>query len=380
VAHTPDLAAVRPLAGVTILESNAAHSPLCLRLANSLAGRIAADLGAQVVKLEPAAGDVVRDCGPWVQGPNGQRGSALFEFLNAGKLVLRLPAQPDEAITRLLGGRIDAVLAEEGDPILAQAGPRGIDAVELIGFAPDSPAAGAPLSEFGVLAGSAMLDMIGDPAREPLRLGGHQPSYAAGMAAFTAMMALLAGRQAGRPADRARVSLIETMIWVNWKAISGAQASGRAPSRRGTKAEFQVFRCLDGWIALVFTVTQYEALVRLVADPALSEARFASRQGRTEHGDAFRATLEPWFAARSRDAIYQEAQAMGVPLGPVLDAQELLTDPQHLARSFMREITHPTLGSLRVPRLPVLWGDVGLAPRAAQNVGLDSALAAAGTP
>jgi crotonobetainyl-CoA:carnitine CoA-transferase CaiB-like acyl-CoA transferase len=357
----------RPLAGLVLLESHHATAPLCLRLAKGLATRIAADLGAQVITLEPAGGDVLRQHGPWIVRDDGARASALFEFLNASKTLLRLPHHPATAISTLLEGRIDGVFAEEGDPVLAQAAARGIDTVELTGFPDASPAAGAPLTEFGVLAFSAMLDMIGDPQREPLRLGGHQPAYAAGMSAFTAMMALLEGRAAGRGADHARISLVETLIWVNWKAISGAQATGRAPTRRGAKAEFQVFPCLDGHIALVFTVNQYDALVRLIGDPALAEPRFANRASRTEQGEAFVATLAPWFAQRRREDIYQAAQALGVPLGPVFDAHDLLNDAQHLARDFIRTLEHPTLGTLHMPRLPVLWGDVGFAPRTAQE-------------
>lgn len=276
----------------------------------------------------------------------GRRVSALFEFLNAGKSVLRLPEHAGaEVLSRLLEGRVQGVFAEQADPVLALARERGLDAVEIVGYPREGPGTGAPLSEFGVLALSGMLDMIGDPAREPLRLGGHQAAYAAGMSAFTAMMALLSGREVGRAADVAKVSLIETMVWVNWKAVSAAQAQGRAPSRRGAKAEFQVLRCLDGWIALVFTVTQYDALVRLVDIPALSEPRFANRAARVENGEAFIATLAPWFAQRRRDDIYQQAQDLGVPLGPVVDAGELLDDPQHLARAFIATVAHPVLGA-----------------------------------
>lgn len=370
----PDRADDRPLADVTLIESLAGDPPLCLRLACGLAGRIAADLGARVIVLEPAAGDPVRGLGPWVVPPQGQRISALHAFLSCGKSLLRLPARrTDEALRTLLGGRVDGVLAAGGDPAIELARGMGVDAVQVVGFPVEGPGTDAPLTEFGVFAWSGMLDMIGDPAREPLRLGGHQASYAAGMSAFTAMMALLAGRQAGRAADVARVSLIETLAWVNWKAVSAAQATGRSPSRRGAKAEFQVMRCQDGWIALVFTVTQYDALVRLIGDPVLSDPRFATRAGRTEHAEAFIAALAPWFAARRRDDIYREAQALGVPLGPVLDAGELLNDPQHLARAFVASVVHPDAGALRVPRLPVRWGTRDLVPEPARESSFEQA-------
>ncbi|HPU54337.1 MAG TPA: CoA transferase [Burkholderiaceae bacterium] len=372
--------AARPLAGLTLLESNAAVSPMALRLANSFAGRLFADLGARVIKLEPATGDPVRNAPPTLpaSASGAPAASALFEFLNCGKVTLRMPADPGPALQTLLTGKVDGLLAEAGDPALALARKFGIPSLELSGFSAQAhgDAAAVPFSEFTVLAFSGMLDMVGDPAREPLRLGGHQPSYAAGMSGFTALMALLLGREQGLPVDHARVSLVETMLWVNWKAISGAQAQGKAPTRRGAQAEFQVLRCRDGWVALVFTVTQFDAVLALLDDPRLREPKFATRESRMRHGEEMRALLAPWFAERTRVDIYAQAQARGVPLGPVFDPSELLADPQHLAREFIANMPHPRLGPLRMPRLPVLWGDKGFDPVALRESALDSAMAA----
>ena len=369
-----DPARSRPLAGLTLLESNAADSPIALRLANSFAGRLFADLGARVIKLEPWAGDPVRKSPPLLPArlPDGAPASALFEFLNCGKQGLRMPAEPGAALETLLAGKVDGLLAEAGDPALALARARGIPSLELTGFPIQAGPSvqSLPFSEFTVLAFAGMLDMIGDPAREPLRLGGHQPAYAAGMAGFTALAALLLGREQGMAVEHARVSLVETMLWVNWKAVSGAQAQGRAPTRRGAQAEFQVLRCVDGWIALVFTMTQFDAVVALLGNPVLREPRFATRESRMRHGAELNTLLTPWFAARSRADIYAQAQALGVPLGPVFDPVELLGDAQHQAREFITTMAHPRLGELRMPRLPVLWGEQGFAPVALRELGL----------
>ena len=369
-----DSEVTRPLAGLTLLESNAEGSPMALRLANAFAGRLFADLGARVIKLEPAAGDPVRNAPPMLPARHADAApaSALFEFLNCGKLSLRMPPEPRAALELLLTGRVDGLLAEAGDPALAMARARGIATLELTGFPVQASLAAEsiPFSEFTVLAFAGMLDMIGDPAREPLRLGGHQPAYAAGMAGFTALMALLLGREQGQPVEPARVSLVETMLWVNWKAISGAQAQGRAPTRRGAQAEFQVLRCRDGWIALVFTVTQFDAVVALIGHPRLREPRFATRESRMRHAQELNGLLAPWFAERARDDIYAQAQARGVPLGPVWDPAELLGDAQHQARDFITTMAHPLLGELRMPRLPVRWGERGFAPVAMREADL----------
>ena len=360
---------ILPLAGLVILEIGNKLAPVCVRLATSLAGRIVADLGARVIKLEPPGGDRVRHKPPFLPGGSTATArSALFEFLNAGKISLVLPEDPGAArasVEVLLGKKIDAALMEDGDEMRAAVMDRGVSVVEVAGWPATMSAPGPRLSEFTALALGGLLDMVGDPDREPLRLGGHQASYSAGLSAFTALMALLAERDAGRTPPSARVSLIETVLWVNWKAVAGVDGGGKAPTRQGADSEFQVVRCLDGWIAVVFTPTQFEDLRDLVDCPTLHEGKFSTRQGRLEHIRELYEQLSPWFASRTRAQIYAEAQARGVPLGPVCKPVDLHDDPQYAARNFIVPVADPSFGALRAPRLPVLWNGRAFSPSAA---------------
>src|SRR4051812_10836952 len=86
-----------PLARFTIVEVNDRDVPLCLRLAASLAGKIAADLGATVLKIEPPGGDPVRRAPPFL--PQGE--SALFQFLNTSKCSLILDLTEETGRTGL---------------------------------------------------------------------------------------------------------------------------------------------------------------------------------------------------------------------------------------------------------------------------------------
>ena len=347
----------KPLDGAVILEVGNAQAPICLRLATSFAGKIAAELGAKVVKLEPFGGDPIRYAPPFLpSGPEGER-SALFKFLNTGKTTLLMPsdsAAARTAVDALLGARVDGVLLEEDNELRASFAEHPLALVEIAGWPAGTPAV-ARLSEFTALALGGLLDMIGDPDRKPLRLGGHQASYSAGLSVFTALMALLAERDTGRRPPPARVSLIETAMWVNWKAIAGIDDEGKPPTRQGNQSEFQAVRCLDGWIAVVFSVTQFENLRDLVNSPALHHQKFATREGRLKHMPELYRYLEPWFAARTRAEVYQEAQRRGVPLGPVCTPADLITDPQNVARGFIVSLADASVSGARVPRLPVLW-------------------------
>ena len=186
------------------------------------------------------------------------------------------------------------------------------------------------------------MHMIGEPERKPLRLGGHQASYAAGLTAFTGLAAALAARDAGQTPPPVRVSLAEVMQWVNWKAASGADATGISPGREGKESEFQIVPCRDGHVAVVYTVTQWPATRALIGDPRLDDPKFNTRAGRRQHIAELYAILTPWFADKTRAEIQKTAQAKGVPFGPIFTPAELLATEQYVARGFLAEIAHPS--------------------------------------
>jgi len=356
-------ASALPLAGFRIVEVNDAKVPLCLRLATSLAAKIAADLGADVLKVEPAGGDPVRRAPPLL--PQGE--SALFQFLNTSKrsVMLDLASESGRAALADLAGKADVVLFEEPASVAAMLRTGKATPIEIAAFPLEMNAAQRPVSELAIQALGGLMHMVGEPARKPLKLGGHQASYPAGLTAFTGLMAALAARDAGRPAPSVRVSLAEVMQWVNWKAASGAAASGTSPGREGRNSEFQVLPCRDGHVAVVYTVMQWPATRALVGDPRLDDPKFNTRAGRRQNIAELYAALAPWFADRTREEIQKTAQAKGVPFGPIFSPAELLRTEQYVARGFLADMQHPTEGTLRLPQLPVQWNGRSFSPRPA---------------
>ncbi len=350
-----------PLARFTVLEVNDRDVPLCLRLATSLAGKIAADLGATVLKIEPPDGDPVRRAPPLL--PQGD--SALFQFLNTSKraLALDLATEADRANLAKLLDAADAVLFEEPASIAPIARAGRATPIEIAAFPLEMEAAARPVSEFILLALSGLLHMVGEPERKPLRLGGHQASYAAGLTAFTGLAAALANRDATQQPLPVRVSLAEVLQWVNWKAASGAEATGTSPGREGKASEFQIVPCRDGHVAVVYTATQWPATRALIGNPRLGDAKFDTRAGRRRHVVELYAILAPWFADKTRAEIQRLAQAKGVPFGPIFSPAELLETEQYVARGFLADLQHPRLGRLRMPQLPVQWNGRSFAPR-----------------
>jgi crotonobetainyl-CoA:carnitine CoA-transferase CaiB-like acyl-CoA transferase len=359
-------AAPLPLARFTIVEVNDEKVPLCLRLATSLAAKIAADLGADVLKIEPPDGDPVRRAPPLL--PQG--GSALFQFLNTSKRSLVLDLESDtgrSSLLRLLD-KADICLFEEPASVAPLLRKSRATPVEIAAFPLEMDAARRPVSGLVLQALGGLMHMVGEPERKPLKLGGHQASYAAGLTAFTGLTAALAARDAGQRAPQVRVSLAEVMQWVNWKAASGAAASGTSPGREGKASEFQIVPCRDGHVAVVYTVTQWPAARALIGDKRLEDAKFATRAGRRKHTAELYDIVRPWFAAKTRAEIQTAAQSKGVPFGPIFMPAELLETEQYVTRSFLAEMRHPTLGRLLMPQLPVQWNGRSFAPRPAPEI------------
>ena len=134
------------------------------------------------------------------------------------------------------------------------------------------------------------------------------------------------------------------MQWVNWKAASGADASGTSPGREGKNSEFQIVPCRDGHVAVVYTVTQWPATRALIGDPRLGDPKFNTRAGRRENIAELYAIITPWFADKTRAEIQKTAQAKGVPFGPIFSPAELFQTEQYVARGFLADMEHPDAG------------------------------------
>jgi crotonobetainyl-CoA:carnitine CoA-transferase CaiB-like acyl-CoA transferase len=321
-----------PFSSLTILEATSAAAPQGLALAAGLCGRVLADLGAQVTRFLPA------HAAPLV--------AAAELFLHRGKRSLQAGAQGD-ALLRALMADCDAAIVDavslEGAALPRHA------CVVLSMDGTDDPRQ----SDFTIAARSGLLDMVGDPQREPLRLGGHQTAYAAGLAAFTGLAAALANPLEGAAPAMLRVSLLETAIWLNWKALAAAELNGVALTRLGPGAEWPVLRCADGHVVLVHRAAEWPRLLAALPDPALHDARFATVEGRREHRRALNALLGRQVAGLTRAELHALSLRAKLPFGPVWRLDELLDDAQMRARD--------AFDAQGLPRLPVLWNGRRLA-------------------
>jgi crotonobetainyl-CoA:carnitine CoA-transferase CaiB-like acyl-CoA transferase len=331
-----------PLQDISVIECASDGCPLAVRLALAFAGRVAADLGARVTALRtPAQADLDRI------EPRVAEHSALGLFLDAGKDCRQI-ADSGPAGAQLAGADVifsDTTVHESQALIVP-------DAVWSVVSAFGKVTARAPQSEFTLMALSGLLDLVGDPLAAPLRLGGHQLAYAAGLAAYGGAIAALCAREADTPPEVVRINLADVGVWLNWKSVAMPSWSNRSTSRQGEAAEWRTVRCGDGWIALVCSEADWPALRELVGDPRLLEPRFEDRAERRKHAAYIAEIVQSAFARYSRVQLRDAALAKRLPLGAVWSPLELENDPQNRQREFLRRVG---VSKILRPRLPVLW-------------------------
>ncbi len=317
-----------PLAGRRVLDLGACCAQVPHGLAASMAARLCAAYGAEVVRPVPAGGDPFAHHAPLLPGG----GSALDRFLNTGKRI------------GAAAGHFDAAIGDTA----ALAGVAAQVKVRISHFRPgEDPVMG----ELGLLALSGLLGIVGDSEGPPARLAGHQAAYAGGLAAHTALLAAL--RASGE--EVVEISLFDVCCWLNWKVAASVVVLGTSPMRGGNRADWYTTPCKDGHIALVYQEKDWPAVQAMVGDPRLDSPAFQDRPGRRSNRAALLDILGPWFMARTRAEITAAAQSRRIPIGPVLFPAELLADRQHTARGF--------IAADGMPVLPLSWNGARVLPQ-----------------
>jgi crotonobetainyl-CoA:carnitine CoA-transferase CaiB-like acyl-CoA transferase len=352
-----------PLADTRIVECVAPGCPLAVRLALAFAGRVACDLGAQVTVVQNTP-DPLETIPPLVAGR-----SALSQFLLAGKRLEKINSttpiststqMPTAAASPTIAAAALAQLCSGADAILSdrttheQIGAQ-LQTIWSIASLRGGPDDGTAQSEFTLMAAGGLLDMVGEPDRSPLRLGGHQLAYSAGLALYAGLVTALCAREAGGIPDIVRVNLTDVAVWLNWKIVTLASWTDTPVSRRGSESEWRTIRCSDGWVALVYLEADWTVLREVIDDPRLREPRFSERVERRKNAGYINSIIEQAFAHLTRAQIRDLALEKRLPLGPVWSPAELASDPQNVAREFLRQVSAQSGETLLLPRLPLLW-------------------------
>jgi len=352
--------AERPLAGVRILAVEQYG-------AGPYATMVLADLGAEVIKIEPPrGGDIGRRVPPFT----GTDDSLFFQSLNRGKRSVVLDLKhPDgrAAFTRLVAAS-DVVFSNARGTSAASLGITHADLAPynpaivcafLTGFGREGPRADQPAYDYIVQAMSGMVALGGEPAGPPSRAGVSVVDFSAGLAAAVAILAgVHRARATGEGGDLDTSLLATALSYTNYLA-TWALTRGYVPERLPNGAHpsivpSQLFETSDGWLMVMCqTDAFYQELARRIDAPELaSDPRYRDMPSRLAHKNELIATLQAAFRTRSTKAWLERLEG-AVPVAAVNDLPTALADPQVEALKLVFDIDHAQFGPVRQVAGPV---------------------------
>jgi crotonobetainyl-CoA:carnitine CoA-transferase CaiB-like acyl-CoA transferase len=347
-------------------------------LAGPYCTMLLADLGAEVVKVEPPEGDATRGWGPpWVGSEtDDSRTAAYFLAVNRNKRSIRLDLRRPEGteILRRLVRRADALVENYRVGSFARL---GFDDAELerlnpalvhlaiSGYGPDGPDAARPGYDFVLQAEAGLMSITGSPDGEggrPTKVGVAIADVVTGLHGAVAILSALLARTRIDPAagggQRIDTSILESTLSILVNQAQNAFVSGVAPGRLGNAhpniVPYETFDTADGSIAVaVGSERQWPRFCETLGLPDLAgDERFADNARRVTN----RAALRPILDARLRDRSSAEwLDALGtaeIPAGAINDVSAAFAWDQAVAREMRVPMTHPVLGRVDQVGLP----------------------------
>jgi crotonobetainyl-CoA:carnitine CoA-transferase CaiB-like acyl-CoA transferase len=337
-------------------------------LSGQLAGRMLADLGMEVIKIEPPGGDPVRNLAPFITSTTGARLSTTFAHLNAGKAskVLDLDQDGDRRTLLKLVENADLVLESFqpgeldskglGYKDLAAVNP-GIVMGSITGFGQTGPKKNFLCNDLVGLAESGFLYISGDPSMAPVRPPETQAYYFASLFATAGVLAALYRRERTGEGDHVDASMQETLathehivrLWANEKQIAK-----RAGSQHGSVAPAKIFPCRDGYVYLYVTRQHWKLFLNVWKDhsPVFDAPDWLNNLYRRAHADELNPAVEAFLGKFTMAEITELLQEKGIPCVPVNTPLGFANDEHVQGRGFIAPVEHAGFGIAKQPAIP----------------------------
>ena len=363
-----------PLTGIRVLEiGSTVAGPFC--------GRMLADFGAEVIKVEPAEGDPVRTMGQQFEG-HSLYAASIFRNKKLISIDLRRP--DGHALVREIATKSDVVVENfkpgtlEGWGLgwddLSRLNPRLV-MVRISGYGQDGPYATRP--GYGVIceAVSGMRHLTGDPDRAPSRVAVSLTDYITGLhAAYGAVMALMARNLTGR-GQFIDAALYECAFNFMEPWVPAFEKTGHVANRTGSRLPGSnpnnLYPTGDGSFILITAMADslFRRLAEVMEQPALaSDPRFAKALARNQNADALDDIISAWTLAHPLATLEQKLTAAAVPATRIYTIADIFADPHYAARKSIVAAPDPDMGSVAmagvVPRLSATPGSIRHAGRA----------------
>ena len=332
-------------------------------IAGSFCARLLADYGADVIKVEPSSGSALRQMGPFFKDDPHPEKSLFFLVTNLNKrgITLNIDSPEGAGLFRKLAESADVVVESYKPGYLSGLG-LGYEDLEglnpslimtsITHFGQSGPYSQYEGEEIVDYAMGAIMSISGTSDREPLKHGGFQAQYEAGLnAAGATAVALLVQTNlgVGQHVDVSTVECVSSTMIGNQSMYSFT--GGIQPRRKPLGTQFgQPMPCADGWVLnQAGGGATWNDIADFYEQPILKEQRFSNQTLRNENGEELDALLVDAIKDKGKWDLFEKASRMRMLFGLVQTPEELARCPQLESRGFYRDIEHPVMGALKVP-------------------------------
>ncbi|ADX74558.1 putative acyl-CoA transferase/carnitine dehydratase [Pseudarthrobacter phenanthrenivorans Sphe3] len=349
------------LAGMRVIDlTQVMAGPFCTMLL--------ADIGADVIKVEPpGGGDQTRHS--WGRSGKGTDGPAFFALnRNKRSVVLDLRSDDGRKDFRTLVKDADVVIENFRPGVAARLGidyetlkeiNPGLIYASISGFGQSGPYSARPGYDLIAQGMSGVMSVTGQPGEAPAKAGVPVADLGSGLFCLYGILAAYVHKLKTGEGQQLEASLFESAVALSvWEATE-YWASGEVPARTGSahrmSAPYQAFKTGDGWMTIGANNQRlWGFLCESLGHPELADdERFATNPQRMHNRDLLAKTIEEILAHHGTDYWVERLLAGGVPAGPILNYDQVLNDPHVIDRNMVQTIPHPVEGEVKTLGFPV---------------------------
>ena len=350
----------KPLEGIIVLD-------LSRILAGPYCSMLLADMGAEVIKVErPVKGDDTRAFGPpFIEGE-----SAYFLSINRGKKSITVNFKKDE------GREIIYRLIKKSDILLENFRPGTLDKIGLgykdiekinpqiiyasiSGFGQSGPErlkAGYDLTVQGM---GGIMSLTGDPSGPPYKVGTSISDILAGIYACQGILLALIARNKNGKGQKVDISMLDCQVSLLTYQAGIYFATGLVPKRKGnqhpTICPYETFKASDEYINIAIGNDKlWQKFCDLLGLKEIKDdPKFSSNPKRVENRDELFLIIGKIIREKKAQEWLKIFDGEGIPAGPILSVDKVLSHPQVLAQEMVVEVNHPKSGKIKLTGIPV---------------------------
>ena len=347
-----------PLEGIKVLDlTRALSGPFCTM--------ILGDLGADVIKVEPIDGDMMRQWGPfdrtesvyYLTGNRNKRAIAIdFRSTEGLELIKTMVKDCDVVVENFKPGSMDAMGLNYEK--LAEINTRLIY-MSITGFGRDGPNADQPGFDQIAQGYSGLMSVTGSPESGPLRVGVAIGDQTTGMWAAIGVLSALAQREKTGVGHRIDTSLMASLVSLlsvqGQRYLSLDETPGLAGNNHPVVSPCGVFQTKDGPLNIAANTPNMWITLCDILDlkELISDVRFIDNASRAVNRDELKNLIEQKLSTFDRQHWTHLFNESGVPAGPINNLAEVFSDSQVLHCKLVEEISHPVLGPLKLVGSPI---------------------------